>query len=319
MSGAAQAKAADTTRRKYERNGVRPDYADPNSPRLKFGWLTQHALYPSLAIVLKAIYSLKPTELPNGRGLLLRDGSVTRIAAATARHIPGYETVGGAPAMHHRTVAHCLEALTKKGFLQRWDVEPRAKTSPFGTHWRLPRYDEILQRWADDPKIATIGDKRAFYVIGKGRHHATPEEVVAWKMDHTLAQRLPSAQAIAADVEEPLSANEAKSVLEYSEIEAAHFAICEVIEVHDNSGRKLIDGINSTPEDAAKLIEQAREAAPGIPVEAVAALIKSIRIEKWKADQHSRKPAFIVVGWLKTKITAAAHAWRLSQRDRATA
>lgn len=308
---------AEGARMKYERHCVRPDAVEPNSALPRYGWIAQHALYPSLAIVLKAIYSFTPDELPKGRGRLFRNGSVTKIAARTARFIPGFETSQVGPPMPHRTVAHCLEALVRKGFLVKWEVEPQAPTSPFGTHWRLPLFDEILQKWADDPKVGTVGDRRAFYVIGKGKRHLSPEEIVAWKLDHAKALRLPAAQASAGDVEEPLTASEAKGATLAEEIEAVHAAMMGETGFQNDYGRQVIAGVPSEPEHATKALEIAREAAPGIPVSAIGELIHSIRIDKWSADKAAKKPNWCTAGWILTKMAAAAHAWRHRQSQRA--
>ena len=187
-------------RRRKAQYCARPAGVPENSPLPRYGWLVQHALILSYAIVLKAIWSLKPTQLQGGRGHLLANASITRITQATR---PFMVSVIGFPAareMPRRTVAHALAALERRHFIERWE-SAQARTSPTGTHWRILPYAEILARWAADPAIATIG-RAAFYVIGKGRRFMSPDEVKAWGINHEIAAKTPAAQAVAVDVPE---------------------------------------------------------------------------------------------------------------------
>jgi len=307
----AQAKATAATRKTHESYCRRPDAVAKNSPLPRYGWLVQHALYMSCAVVLKAMWSLKPTDLPNNRGVLLKSGSVTVIAERTGRFTPGSESGVGVP-MPRRTVAHCLVTLQARGFICPW--ESRSKNSPFGASWRLPRYDEILQRWAEDTNIGTVG-KRAFYAYGKSHRFLTPAEIVEWKLDNAAAERLPAAQASSVDIEEPLSAAEAKGATAGEEIDAVHAAVLGIIERGD--GQHPIQGIDATPEQAMRILEIARAAVPAIPASAIAELVRQIRIDKTVQDSHSRKPAFTNVGWILKGMAAAAHSWRHQHSERA--
>jgi hypothetical protein len=183
---------------------TRPAELPNNAHVPKYGWLVQHALYMSTAVVLKTIWSLRPDPMRDKqgrqRGAVLADASITRIARATARFTNPLSDAPGEP-MPRRTVAHCLEALAQKGFIQRFDTE-RAKTSPAGTSWLIRRFDDILQTWADDPNIGTVGN-RAFYVIGKGRRHMTPGELAAWNITGSTAPANPRAHAAGTELPEP--------------------------------------------------------------------------------------------------------------------
>lgn len=311
-----------STRKKYEEYCKRPEGEEPNTGIPRYGYYVQHALYPTLAIVLKAMWSLNPVELAGGRGAIIRNASNLKIARATAKF------TGGLP-MPLRTVGHCLDALAKRRIAIPWDANAAPAHSPFGRSWRLPRYAEILDLWAADEKIFTVG-KRAFYVRGKGRRHMSPEEVVSWGMDHAAAEKLRSMHASASDAEEPLSSDEAKGATLGEEIDAVHAAIAGDIRVFVDGGLVGpegtrgqnafgVNGLDATPEQAAAIIQIAREAAPAIPVSEIATLIHEIRAAKATADRGSRKPTYTNVGWVIKGMAASAHTWRLGQRDKASA
>ena len=170
------------TRSRGEDSLVRPATEHPNSPLPHYGYAVQHALYPSLQTVLRTMWSLKPAQLRNSEDSILNDASITRLSQATKRFTNQLSDALGEP-MPRRTVAHCLDALVEKGFIERWEVESRAKTSPKGTSYRIRRWGEVLQSWRDNPDIASVttaSGKYAFYYRGKGRSFMTPPEAVAW-------------------------------------------------------------------------------------------------------------------------------------------
>jgi hypothetical protein len=188
MSGAAQAREKRTKTR-GDFYCERPADEPANSPLPKYGWIVQHAMIPSDGVIYQAMKALKPAELPEDRGWLLRNAGITAIARATAPF-----THDGRP-MPRRTVAHRLQAMTRKRILIRWEADSRARNHSAGTSWRIPRYDEVLDRWAADPEIATVGPKRAFYVQGKGRDLMAPARAIAWHIDHVKAEANPAAHA----------------------------------------------------------------------------------------------------------------------------
>lgn len=306
----AQARATEATQRTHERYAKRPAGVRVNSPVPRFGWIAQHALIQSYAVVLQSIFSFRPRELGK-RGFLLRDASTTKITSATAKFTPN-----GLP-MPRRTVGHALEALRKRGFIERWEErgEKRAPTCPFGTHYRMPLYDEILQRWADDPEIGTV-PRRAFFVIGKGRRFLTPSELREWEIDPGAAARNPAAHASAIDAEEAagMPAEELTPPATmpglpeplHPDVEIVHRAL-------------MFERVDATPEQVAQMILLAREGAPEIQVDSVAALVRKIASDKHKQD-HARnrsnlyQPTFLNAGWFLKGFLAAAHGWRIARK-----
>jgi hypothetical protein len=302
MSSAAQARE----KRRQTRGDAyltRPADAPANAPLPRYGWLVQHALYASLAVVLKAMFSLKPAELATkSQGWLLTHAGITRIAQATAKF-----THDGL-AMPRRTVGHCLDALEEKQFIARWE-DSRPRTSPFGTSWRLRRFDEILQRWADDPNIGTVG-KRAFYVAGKARRHFTQSELVSWNLNHAAAAQNPAAHAAAIDIDEPQAATAAPKLtrqeLLEADVEVVHRAI-------------LAEQVDATPAHAATLLAQARAIEPTIPADSVGQLVRKMAVDRYEKARAKRDPRpVLTLGWFTTGMEAAVHQWKFN-RDAAAA
>lgn len=327
MSGATQAreKRAKTRGDFY---CERPADVPANSAVPHYAWLVQHALIMSCAIVLKAIWSLKPRPLrPNNQGVeqgaLLKDASITRIAKATARYTNPLSDAYGEP-MPRRTVGHCIAKLKQKGFIVPWESETHPLTSPTGTSYRIRTYDEVLQRWADDPRIGTVG-KRAFYVIGKGRRHLSPEELIAWKLDHARAEKFGAAAVV--ELSEPSIITSTDPDPEVPLVEPGRFETPAQHAVAAASARIpdaavilqaiLAERVDATEAFAAELFALARSTEPSIPATSIALLVAEMATD-WRAKQRaSRNPQpFLNIGWFKTGMSAAVTRWRF-ERDRA--
>jgi hypothetical protein len=96
--------------------------------------------------------------------------------------------------------------MAKKWIIYRWE-KTGPKSSPKGTAWVMPRFTDILQRWHDDPKIGTVGDKRAFAVISKALRLCSTQELIDWKFDGVKAEKNPFAHAAqSTDFEETIPA-----------------------------------------------------------------------------------------------------------------
>lgn len=300
MSSSAQQVREKRTKTRGDFYCTRPTEAPSNSPVPHYGWLAQHALIMSYAIVLKAMWSLKPRQLPpaQGRdvGAVLNNASITRIAKATARFTNPLSDAPGEP-MPRRTVGHCLTALQRKGFIEPW--ERHAVTSPLGTSWRIRRYDEVLQRWADDQQIGTIG-KRAFYVIGKGRRHLTPAEIEAWRLNHAVAEANPKAQATAAIADEPAPAArttpapQPKTDAELDELKVALIHVCGAA---DSKDARYIWGT----------VAEACGTRQTPPVMDVAAMVYAIQERQHKTGNKSP----INVELVRMRISGRVEAWHL--------
>jgi len=279
----------------------RPAEVEPNSPLPKFGSWVQHAMIMSDGVIYQAMESLKPVFLPGGlerggQGRLLRDASITKIAAATAPF-----TYDGQP-MPRRTVAHRLEAMTLKGIIIPWE-ESRAKTSPVGTSWRLPNYDEILGSWAANPKIGTV-PPRAFYVFGKGKRLFSPEEMVSWGLDHAAAARLPNAQAtrVRTGIQDEVTGPAAASAPPAPEVSAE----LDLEPLKD----ALIDACNGASIKDAEFVwrevVKTTGKKPAPPVEDVAEMAREIGRD-WRKTAGSRKP--LNVGLLEKRIGGKVERW----------
>lgn len=306
----------------------RPDDVADNSPVPRYGYAAQQALILSEGIVIKAMWSLKPTELPSARdgqhrGAVLRAGSINMITKATSKFVSnvlGVESVR--TEMPRRTVAHCLNRLERKGFIERWEAHARAKTSPVGESWRLRRFDEILGRWAADPAVGTVGverGKRAFYVIGKGKRLCTPTELDSWKIQHSVAEANPAAHAGAADIDEPAIATPAAPPAIRRRITVQEELIEDTAVVH---AAILACHVPAEPEQAAALLAMARQVEASIPATAVAMLIHEMASrylaheKKANYDPTGRYTIRWTVGWFTNDMPGAVHQWRF-ERDAA--
>jgi hypothetical protein len=298
----------------------RPSDAEANSPLPKFGSWVQQAMIESDGVIYRAMESLKPVFLPGGlerggQGRLLRNASITKIAAATALF-----TYGG-DAMPRRTVAHRLEAMAARGIIIPWEAETRAKTSPVGTSWRMPNYDEILGAWAADPAIGTV-PPRAFYVFGKGKRFFSPAEMVSWGLDHAAAARLPNAQAsrVSTGIQDeaaaaaPATENAAPPA---PRAEAVEIPAAEEVDLEPLKDA-LIEVCGAATIDDAKFVwaRVVRESGknPLPPVEDMATDVRVIG-RNWK-QLGSRKP--ITHGLVRDKIGGYAAAWQKNRRQRET-
>lgn len=303
------------------------DVAD-NSPLPRYGWLVQHALIMSYAIVLKAMWSLRPRELRGTGDALLNNASISRIAKATARFTNPLSDAIGEP-MPRRTVAHCLTALTARGFVTPWEIESHARTSPVGTSWRISRYDAVLQRWADDPDIGTVG-KRCFYVSGKGRRFLTPAELIAWKLDNTRAEQ----QGVAAVVElpepsidtgpeapaQPAVASTPRASMPQRRMTVQEHLIEDTAIVHRAI---LAGGVAAEPEEAAALLDIARQIEASIPATSVAMLVTQLSFEyaaqeRRRLNTSSDVRVVWTIGWYLNDMAKATHRWRFDAAQRAT-
>ncbi|HEX4275800.1 MAG TPA: hypothetical protein VHZ74_10615 [Bryobacteraceae bacterium] len=305
MSSAAQTAAKKRAKTRGDFYCTRPPDVAKNGGVPHFAWLAQHALIMSYSIVLKAMWTLKPKPLPMGkdgrdRGDLLLNASIRRIQKETVRFTNIHSDAPGEP-MPLRTVAHCLVALEKKKFIERWDVESISRTSsstsPFGTNWRILRFDEILQQWADDSEIGTVG-KRAFYVIGKGRRHLTPAELESWKLNHFAAEADPRAHARRMPVDEPSKSAPAplpkKSDADLEELKLALLNVCGAADVKD--ARYLWGHV-----------AQACGARPIPPVMDIASMVYAIRQTRVKTG--NKNP--ITPDFVRLRIGGYVERWQL--------
>ena len=132
---------------------TRPEGERKNSGIPRYGYLVQHKFIQTDGIIWKA--SSLPWKSSAAAAKLLSNQSITKITEQTARFSP----TAAAPSSR-RTVAHRLNAMKRLGIIQRYDstISPY---SPVGTSWYFPPFSVVLQQWADNPEIATIG-KPAF-------------------------------------------------------------------------------------------------------------------------------------------------------------
>jgi hypothetical protein len=294
---------ARPARRRKPQYCARPADVPENSPLPRYGWLVQHALILSYAIVLKAIWSLKPQQLPGGRGHLLANASVTRITQATRPFVVNVLGMEAAGAMPRRTVAHAIEALERRHFIERWE-STRARTSPTGTHWRILPYAEILARWAADPAIGTVG-RAAFYVMGKGRRFLGPDEVTAWGLNHEKAAATPAAQAVAVEIPEDVPAPASSAAppaiaapaVSEPELESLAAAIGEVAGHGDATDARLVWG---------GVLQACGDGEPP-PVEVVAGMVRDMGI-RWRRVGKDRRP--LEPGLMRDKIGSFVAEWR---------
>lgn len=301
-TGAAQA-------RKQRPRGyyLRPDDEPRNTGRPRRGKWVQNAMILTDGIIYSALKSLVSKQVRGG--YLVANASVTAIANATRKFTPDKEP------LPRRTVAHRLVAMARKGIIQRWDVATNSPTiasnSPFGTSWLVPLFEDVLDRWANDPNVGTES-RRIFYVQGKEKKLLTPADLVRWGIDDALAAVSPAAQAsyVALAAEASVATTHSPAAPTLGE---------DLLTVH----RAILDiGVQATEVHAAKLVELARQVEPTIPAETIIELCQKIALDwqqKVRSMPESQRPhQRLTIGWFQTGMPAAATLWK-HERDRATA
>jgi hypothetical protein len=174
-------------------------YADgtefpPNAHKPLYSWKVQHAMIVSDQIVIRAIQTLAYVQVPHGR--VHQGASINGVAAATAKFTPDGR------AMARQTVADSLKRMHERRIAVRFDIDSGAPRSsgrrgdafPHSAIL-LPEYSWTLDQWFRDAEIATAtgGGHRAFYTIGKGHRHCTPEEAKLWNVNADRARENPAA------------------------------------------------------------------------------------------------------------------------------
>ena len=324
-STSPQTRATGGKRRRVD--FTRPPEAQPNHPVPYLGWDIRHAVPLRPSIAYSALCGLHPTLLPSSkdgtpRGAIVT-ASVTAVTRATARHMSSMTSALAAEPMARRTVGHCLEHLERKGFIERWQTESRHRNSPVGLSWRIVPWTEVLQRWADDPRIATAeGTRRGFYVWGKGRWHLSPADVAAWKVDGARSEADPAAHAAMSGMAEPVLQPAAAAPAKPRRVTIEEALIEDTAVVH-----RAISQIGITsaePEHAAALLALAREVDAAIPADAIAKLILRLAdgyVLKGKANPAKYGwtadggPVFWTIGWLRNDLAGAVAIWRADRES----
>jgi hypothetical protein len=158
-----------------------------NFPVPRQAYRVQHALTQNEQWVLETLEAnakLLPGKLGKVCTISLHD-----LQKATAKS----PRSAGQP-MSMATLRVHLNRLRQKHAIVAWDVVA-SKDSARQQHdgqgvscYRIPLWNEVLDRWRRDPNIGHTGTK--FWVIGHGRRFLTPAELVSWKIDVAAAERL---------------------------------------------------------------------------------------------------------------------------------
>ena len=334
-SPAAQAREK-RRRSRYDAVATRPETEPPNSPWPQIVWDVRQLLTIRMAIVYAVLcWCFRKVERPrraDGKdtGFLIPHQSITQIAIATRKFTNPFSSQLGFP-MPRRTVAHCLDQLISRYFIERWDDQSKAKHSPVGTSWRVLPWWEVWEKNRTDPKLAHVPpDGKRLVTFGKGKVPGGPEKVAAWNIDFVLAEKVRGAVMIdipkpADHVESPpVSAPAAPAAVKAPvRVPVAADLIEEVAIVHRAI---LATGVMAAePEHAAALLAIAREVIAAIPAESVASLVRQLadgyRLQAVANPSKygwttSGGPIFWTVGWFRNDMAGAAHGWKLDH-DRA--
>jgi hypothetical protein len=304
---------------------VRPAEAPVNHPIPWRGWDVRQACPLRPSIVYQALMSLKPVPLPPGhdgspRGWIVTNTSNVRVKQATVKYMPSMTSSLAAEPMALRTVGHSIDHLVQKGFIERWDCDARARHSPYGTSYRILPWDEVLQRWAHDPNIATAtGTRRGFYVWGKGRWHLSPADVAEWQIDEAAAEANPDAHAGAIALPETAGPAVTQETAAEPETPAVAAMTRTAPPVPEPDLNPLLDALldvcgAADIHDARRIMREIAKAsgkreAPG--VEDAARFVRAVGHERGKVG--NRNP--INTELMRRKMSARVEAWQKGRRE----
>lgn len=324
MSGAARAIERKSVRYKTAREpwGIRPEYKlDGTTPyplnthRPRYNTHAQDPLArrPGPAAMMQVF--LDKSKLFDQNRRILNEGSHTNLALWVGDLInglnPGQGDLASEP-IPRSTIRYWIRVLMRLHLIERWDSSSNTPAGPrrrgdgrHKTTWIVNHYDRALDLILADPDIA-IPVNRTFWTLD-GRPMSTAE-VVAWKLDAAVAQRMPEAWENNARFHDP---NAPMKPLRRTERAKRPATEEEVARIHQELVGKW--QIAATIEQAAEILRWARE-KHAISAGALAAAMSSTIENRIALDRKTRQPSVFTVGFFnRDRIRGLAEVWRSNQ------